>query len=653
MQKIFGLIRTLGWKHFLWKLWLLGKKKLGLEALLAVSVAYDSVQIAGLKIADFAEIGKAQGFLSENNRQQVQAKIAGLGLPVGDLQAKTSAILDFKIPYFSKDSIAFEKWDFNYNPVENIHLPKGRHSSRFFSFDPRFGDLKKAWEINRFQWTNILLTSYLLESNVERKKAIRDFVAEALKQWLAQCPHEYSVAWACSQEISIRCLNWIWSIWLLEIKDHAVLAPVYNAIYLSAAHVFRQIDFARAQRNNHAITESVFLIFFSKVFPQLPDAGKYREKGEDVLAECLEDQFFDDGGYIQNSHTYHRFALQSLCAVYPLVENAALRKLLLQKMRASFEFLSLHMASENGNFPNFGPNDGAMLFNFGGNDYRDLRPLLNSVAVILDGTIVYDDPAAMADAMILQLKNNESLFHKNVNNSERGNLLSIFARSGHVVIKNGQFKVFFRCADLTGRYPSSCDQLHVDLWCRGRNVLTDTGSWEYYHSRHPEHYHLMLSTRAHNTLLVDGKEQMEKGPRFAFLTKANGKITGSDPGQLSVAGEHDGFQHRVRGNTTHRRELHWQEQSFVIEDTVTDAAGAVALFWHFGADEVVEKYDDYLILKTSGLKMTFRCGQPLNIVLDEFPVSLYYGSAVQSPMIKITVENTKDTVQIETYIKML
>ncbi len=648
MLKILGLIRTLGWKHFLWKVWLLGRKKAGAEAWFSRSMPYTGVQSGGLKVADYLQSTYGVEPLAGALREKIENRIRSLGLPADHLQAMATDLLNNRIPYFSHRIVSLPRLDFNYNPLEDIHVPTGRHSSRYASFDPAIGDLKKVWELNRFQWANPLVTAYLLSEDKERRHALRKFYENALAEWLAQCPHERSVAWACSQEISIRCLNWLWAIYLMEITSEDILQPLLNAIRLSVRHVYRQIDFARAQRNNHAITESVFLILFAEHFPAVADSQSYRAKGREVLAECLEDQFLADGGYIQNSHTYHRFALQCLCTVYRTVDDAALSALLRRKMEASYHFLRAQVANEVGDFPNFGPNDGAMLCHFGGSDYRDLRPVLNLLAAVLQLELPFDDPGALADIYCLGLtagaiRQSSALTKEN----------QLFPQTGLAILHNGDFKAYFRCADLTGRYPSSSDQLHLDFWYRGRNVLIDTGTQEYFSREHPERLALFLSTKAHNTARIDGLDQMEKGPRFTYLSKANGTILRWDPEQGVVAGEHDGFRGRVAASTCHRRQIEWQHPLLVVRDAFSAVKGRVELFWHLAVDERVERRGERtFLLKTSGLQLDIAADTDTNIALETFPCSRYYATAADAPLIVITLPGSGDA-EVETRISPL
>jgi hypothetical protein len=59
------------------------------------------------------------------------------------------------------------------------------------------------------------------------------------------------------------------------------------------------------------------------------------------------------------------------------------------------------------------------------------------------------------------------------------------------------------------------DQLHFDLWRGGQNIVLDPGSY-LYNAAAPWDNPL-VSTRVHNTITVDGRDQMLRGGRFLAL----------------------------------------------------------------------------------------------------------------------------------------
>lgn len=111
-----------------------------------------------------------------------------------------------------------------------------------------------------------------------------------------------------------------------------------------------------------------------------------------------------------------------------------------------------------------------------------------------------------------------------------------------------------RCARYRDR-PGQADQLHVDLWWRGHNVLADPGTYSY-GSAAPWN-NALATTRVHNALTIDAMDQMERGPRFLWFGWAQGSGTrrrADGAGRLALLeGEHDGYVGRL--GVSHRRAL--------------------------------------------------------------------------------------------------
>ncbi len=59
------------------------------------------------------------------------------------------------------------------------------------------------------------------------------------------------------------------------------------------------------------------------------------------------------------------------------------------------------------------------------------------------------------------------------------------------------------------------DQLHFDLWWRGLNITQDAGTYLY--NGDPPWDNPLVSTRVHNTITIDGYDQMTRGGRFLTL----------------------------------------------------------------------------------------------------------------------------------------
>jgi asparagine synthase (glutamine-hydrolysing) len=155
-----------------------------------------------------------------------------------------------------------------------------------------------------------------------------------------------------------------------------------------------------------------------------------------------------------------------------------------------------------------------------------------------------------------------------------------FDVGGYYTLRGGESWGLLRCHHYRSR-PSQADQLHLDVWWRGQNILRDSGSFQYYDPPRDRGAYF-ASTMAHNTLVVGGVSQMRKRSRFRWCSLAGGRLVhfgeGRDAGHIEV--EHSGY--RVSVGAVHRRcVVLLDEDVWLIVDEVSGsvAAGVDAL-WH-------------------------------------------------------------------------
>ena len=111
--------------------------------------------------------------------------------------------------------------------------------------------------------------------------------------------------------------------------------------------------------------------------------------------------------------------------------------------------------------------------------------------------------------------------------------------------------------------------LHVDLWIAGQNILRDAGSYSYNCAEPWKSY--FHSTAAHNTLQIDGLDQMVHGPKFLWYkwTKSClSRFETSPDGRVSFfAGEHYGYT-QLSEAVIHRRSICRISDCYFIVDQV-------------------------------------------------------------------------------------
>ena len=444
------------------------------------------------------------------------------------------------------------------------------------------GDVKATWEIGRFPQAYDMVRAAVWQPSEQERLAsalegqIRDFDQSA--------PYGYGIHWASSQEVALRLVSWLFSydVLLRRVGDTTVLAPLMaRALREGAAHTERHIGYARhAVHNNHLLSEALLLLIAGVLLPDIDEADRYRRTALDVLTEQADRQFYPDGGYIQQSHNYQRLAMQVMLLACRFAETAGID--VPAPWRAALErsvvFLFAHQNLEDGRLPNYGFNDGGLPLLLSCCAYSDFRPTLQAASIYASGERRYrpgpwDEEAAW-------LLGDDRVAAAPLRASEQRS--RSFAHSGHHVLRSdsapGSFAAF-RCGTLRDRF-SQMDMLHLDIWWRSQNVIVDAGSYQY-NADDPMNAHFM-GTASHNTLTVDGQNQMRHHRRFKVLywTEATLLEFQEDERGVYCAGEHYGYR-RLAGGCAHRRSvLFVPPELWIVVDHVTgEGAHDLAVHW--------------------------------------------------------------------------
>lgn len=469
----------------------------------------------------------------------------------------------------------FSRWNANFgdpinwhfNPMRGIKWPNDVHWSQIMDYEPQCGDCKITWEVNRFPHIYDLVKAYIVTGD---SQWVKEF-ARQVKLWEENNPYQGGMNWNSGQELAIRSLNWILAVSVM-IDDAAIsmedIERLLRLFYLHGKHIADNIDYARmAVNNNHLIGEALALYVIGSYFPWMKGAGRWKSTGRHLLeTECLK-QFYNDGGYCQCSHNYHRLALQyyiwacrvSECLGEPLGEAVY------STMARSGEYLAAFMNSFDGALPNWGNNDGALLCLWNSCDFSDYRPLITTLKYLTTGKRAFDK--GPWDEDLLWFFGSDAL--KAPVEPYQTTSLASFAKTGlHVLRQGAQDFAVFRCGSLPDRF-GQADQLHVDIWWKGQNIAQDGGTFLY--NDQLEYHRFFMGTKSHNTVVIDGKDQMLLYRRFKWLHRVKADIILiSDNDHIpGIAGEHHGYQ-RLPGTVNHKRYV-WSLGNgiYVIEDEIS------------------------------------------------------------------------------------
>jgi hypothetical protein len=556
-------------------------------------------------------------------------------------------VLSNEYRFFSKISINIDSINFNKDYLENIIWEKGMKLSKYSQFDKKYGDIKRVFEINRFQYLDALIPYFYLTEGKKRKE-ITDYIASFFDQWMHQNPYLKSVAWSCSQEISIRSIKLIFFFGFL--KHGLIFKKSYvDYLFKAAKKVYEDIEYAVVQRNNHSITEACFLIIFGKIFDHTSFGLDCFSKGKNIIEKGIQKQFFEDGTYIQNSITYQRFAIQSIMLSYQFLKNSLSKNSLL-KLCQVVEFFNYNIFDDDGNFPNYGPNDGAMLFNFGIADYRDLRPVTNLLSYSLKGDIYFNSHKSLIDTLFLT---SFSFSHKHKKKDIEKINVKIFEKSSLFYLSLNKFSILACSTNFKNRYPSHCDGLHLDIWYNKKPVFTDSGSFEYYSKHGDEDFKSFLSTSYHNTIRLNKKDQIKKGPRFLWLTemRSNNQIINSDKLYL----QNFSYESQLKGSPIMTRLVDIIENKLIVKDVIQIKAShntEIEQFWNYHKKSKLKISSNSIYFEEENLILSFSASCSFEIYIQEGFQSLYYGKKEPRTRIVCLMKNNVST-EINTTFEFL
>jgi hypothetical protein len=415
-------------------------------------------------------------------------------------------------------------------------------------------DIKLIWEPARFGWAITLARAYAFSGD---QVYARDFWDKTLK-FLSTHPPNLGRQWQSAQEVAIRLMAWVFCDRVLASAPSTTLdRQLWQAMAEHAARIPVTLVYARAQNNNHLLTEAAGLYTVGVYLPSHPRAEKWRKLGWHWLNRGIQDQVSEFGTYMQHSTNYHRLMLQLALFTDHLRRESKDRdwpQATLERLAAATRWLWALTDPETGRVPNLGANDGAYIFPLASQPIGDFRPAISAAAKAFLDQDIYPDTELqeMGDWFKLTAPAPAEL-----KQSQAPDMLRVNVGDGRAFLRAAHF----------GDRPSHADQLHVDLWWRGVNVAVDPGSYRY--TAPPPWDNALQSSQVHNTLTVDGQEQMTRAGRFLWLDWAQAEILAyalDEEGQLDwVAAEHNGYR---KTGACHQRKLAKCAGGWLVSDLV-------------------------------------------------------------------------------------
>jgi hypothetical protein len=475
-----------------------------------------------------------------------------------DLTREANEIIDGRFRLFGGPAVVLgfpPDWRAFPPPLaDRPRLDSDRHWGEV-PLDEKGVDVRLVWELSRFGWVFPLARAYRWTG--EAKYA--DACWRLIDDWRRTNPPNRGVHWASAQEVGLRILALAFAerAFFPEWSQTAEkLQQVAQMVGFHAARIPPTLDYARAQRNNHLLSEAAGLYTAGLLYPELRDSDRWRSLGRRQLEAGFARQVFDDGGYIQHSTTYQRLALSLGVWSVRLAELSGeeFPQGTLQAIRRLTRSLAVQADRDSGRTPNFGPDDGSHLLPLSSAEARDVRPITAAASrLVLGETWVRPGPWDEASAW-LGLGQGARTDGPRTDSLPDTGLHFLQGRETHGSL---------RCVEFHER-PGHSDQLHVDLWWGGELFALDPGSYLY--NGPPPWQDALARAGVHNAPMVDGREPMQRAGRYLWTGRAQGRLVGRWDGDhfQAVRGEHNGY--RRLGVTLSRTLALLEERAWLVAD---------------------------------------------------------------------------------------
>ena len=434
-------------------------------------------------------------------------------------------------------------------------------------------DIKDIWEPARFGWAFVLGRAYHLTQKDGYAQAFWQYAG----QFLRANPPNLGPHWASGQEVALRLIALVFASQAFSTAPATTpgrRAWLGRAVAAHARRIPPTLVYARSQNNNHLVTEAAGLFTAGLALPGHPDAPSWREQGWKWLNHALQSQIAPDGSYTQHSTNYHRLVLHAALWVNALLDcqGESYPAATLDRLAAATSWLADQLDPTTGQVPNLGSNDGANILPLSSSPFHDYRPVISAASEAFLGKPglpggAWDELGHMAKQS--RAENRESRVgsnsrlpvHEFSTLDSRRSRLSTLDSWGSL-----------RAVRFSGR-PAHADQLHVELWWRGLNIAQDAGTYRY--NAPPPWDNALARTLVHNTIEVDGQDQMRRAGRFLWLDWAQAEVTarefGPDGAWEKVTARHNGY---ARLGIIHERSLERRgERQWLVTDRLLPVPG--------------------------------------------------------------------------------
>jgi uncharacterized heparinase superfamily protein len=427
--------------------------------------------------------------------------------------------------------------------------------------DVGFGDVKHVWELNRQQFMIDLGKAWFLA----RRREDLDAVHRLVRSWIEGNPYATGVNWACALEPAFRVFSWLWAYHLTcqDLEDDLHIAWL-TSFHDHGRFIARHLEHYSSPYN-HLMGEAAALYMLGACFPEFRASSRWRRLGRAVIEGRLAEQFYADGGSVEQSFFYHHATVGFLILACLTARSVGeeMPPSVWTAIERGIEF-SARLVQPDGTIPAVGGADDGMPIRMEHLPLWDFRPY-QAIGAVLFGRPGFKAIAGRfhEDALWLLGPAGLEAFDR-LECRTPPPASHAFTDSGYCVMRSDWSRhadyALFDCGEQaaglrTDAVPNSmhghADCLSVVAWLSGRRVLVDSGLYSYNCGGVWEAH--FRETAAHNTARIDGRDQATHIGKMAWSHSYRAALDGWHAAgrEAWALGSHDGYV-RAAG-VTHRR----------------------------------------------------------------------------------------------------
>lgn len=525
-----------------------------------------------------------------------------------DAVVRADAIVDGRYDLLGYRGLRFDTGgapgtlDWSRDPVHGRSAPHVFWTDVPF-LDPRCGDHKIIWELNRHQHWLALGRAWWLTGDPRYPAAF----GRELTGWLSANPPLTGINWASMLELALRSISWLWALQLFAAapEDDGGLGPEPVGAFPWTVDLLLGLD--RQLRlveqnlstwfspNTHLIGEALALYAAGRSLPELERAPAWAAAGRRVLIDQMARQILPDGGHVERSFHYHRYTLDFyLLALSVARLTGDDDRPFAEAVRRLARFART-IADDAGRLARIGDDDGGQLFPICGRDSADASDSLALAAWLLDdpSLAVGDVPEEvlwMTGGAAVAAPPAERVAIASTSLGDSGYTICRTARGDHLVFDAGPHGF------LNGGH-AHADALAVALTVAGRPLFVDAGTGCYTIDLATRDR--FRSSRLHNTVVVGGRSQSVADGPFHWAHTAHGhRVRWAAARRFDyVEGMHDGYAPIRHGRAVFARPGSWIVRDRIVGDGPLEAT----VHWHLDPRWVVAHDRDGWMVATDGV----------------------------------------------------